>query len=152
MHFKVKCTWGNPITTPMALFNVHRHHRISVLFSHVSYYLEPRATATLINSPYLWLQGMSATHHSATWYTALKRHNDCSGSLSVCKWNFRHCKSVNKTSGHHVGGCKRSFFVAHFCLYDKASEWEVPPTISRLPFRDSVSGSELLAAVLKVKT
>lgn len=46
------------------------------------------------------------------------------------------------------------FSVAHFCLYDKASEWEVPPTISRLPFGEEqlLSGNELLAVVLKVKT
>lgn len=138
----------------MALFNAHKHHKLSVFFSHKTKYLEVCVTATLINSPFLLCQGKNATHNSATGYTALKRHNDCSGSLSVCKCNSRHCKSVNKTSGHHVGGCKRSFFGAHFCQYYKASVWEVPPTISRLPFGEEqlLSGNELQTVVLKVKT
>lgn len=37
-------------------------------------------------------------------------------------------------SNFHVGGWEHWSFVAYFCLCDKASVWEMPPTISRLPF------------------
>lgn len=65
-------------------------------------------------------------------------------------WGIKgHCRQyimvVTQASSFYVGGCEHWSFVAHLCLCDKASVWETPPTISRLPLlweKHLISGSE----------